>query len=142
MPAQEVLTIEVKPGWKKGTKVIFPEKGNEQSGMVPADLVFLIDERPHETFHREGHDLVSIQRIPLSDALVGYNVSLTTCDGRILHIPCSDIIHPGYEKVVLKEGMPIAREPGKKGNLRIKFDVMFPTRLTPEQKTAIRKVLG
>ncbi|MED6209813.1 hypothetical protein PIB30_058293 [Stylosanthes scabra] len=25
---EEILTIEIKPGWKKGTKVTFPEKGN------------------------------------------------------------------------------------------------------------------
>ncbi|MFQ6669564.1 hypothetical protein Gotur_034766 [Gossypium turneri] len=26
----EILTIDVKPGWKKGTKITFPDKGNEQ----------------------------------------------------------------------------------------------------------------
>lgn len=25
----ETLTIDVKPGWKKGTKITFPEKGDE-----------------------------------------------------------------------------------------------------------------
>ena len=25
----ETLTIDVKPGWKKGTKIPFPEKGDE-----------------------------------------------------------------------------------------------------------------
>ncbi|CAL5359061.1 unnamed protein product [Camellia sinensis] len=32
VPESEILTIEVKPGWKKGTKITFPDKGNE-----PAD---------------------------------------------------------------------------------------------------------
>ncbi|XP_028113307.1 dnaJ homolog subfamily B member 4-like [Camellia sinensis] len=38
VPESEILTIEVKPGWKKGTKITFPDKGNE-----PADLVFVIE---------------------------------------------------------------------------------------------------
>ena len=29
MSVEEILPIEVKPGWKKGTKITFPEKGNE-----------------------------------------------------------------------------------------------------------------
>ncbi|NMR89771.1 hypothetical protein HKB06_28945, partial [Vibrio parahaemolyticus] len=37
---EEILTIEIEPGWKRGTKVTFPEKGNEQRGVIPSDLVF------------------------------------------------------------------------------------------------------
>ncbi|ONK71665.1 uncharacterized protein A4U43_C04F11090 [Asparagus officinalis] len=54
---EEILTIDIKPGWKKGTKITFPEKGNEQHNLIPADLVFIIDERPHGIFKREGNDL-------------------------------------------------------------------------------------
>ena len=25
----EILSIEIKPGWKKGTKITFPEKGDQ-----------------------------------------------------------------------------------------------------------------
>ncbi|KAL7166240.1 hypothetical protein ACSBR2_037006 [Camellia fascicularis] len=43
VPESEILTIEVKPGWKKGTKITFPDKGNEQLNQLPADLVFVIE---------------------------------------------------------------------------------------------------
>jgi DnaJ family protein B protein 4 len=140
----EILTIDVKPGWKKGTKITFPKKGNEQSGVTAAadDLVFVIDERPHGKFKRDGNDLVVVHKIPLADALTGCTISLTTLDGRSLSIAMPDIIPPRYEKVLPKEGMPIAKEPGKRGNLRIKFDIKFPTRLTDEQKSGIRKLLA
>lgn len=142
MPVEEILTIEVKAGWKKGTKITFPEKGNEQPNVVPADLVFVIDEKPHNVFKRDGNDLIFTQKVPLAEALTGTTVTLTTLDGRTLTIPCNEIITPGYEKVIPKEGMPIAKEPGKKGNLRIKFEVKFPSRLTAEQKTGVKKFLG
>eukprot|EP00270_Netrium_digitus_P018394 TRINITY_DN6985_c0_g1_i2.p1 TRINITY_DN6985_c0_g1~~TRINITY_DN6985_c0_g1_i2.p1 ORF type:complete len:373 (-),score=91.68 TRINITY_DN6985_c0_g1_i2:254-1372(-) len=142
VPVEEILTIDVKPGWKKGTKITFVGKGNEQPGVVPADLVFIIDEKPHENFKRDGHDLVYTQKVSLPEALAGYTVSVPTLDGRQLSVPISDVICPGYEKVVAGEGMPIGKEPGKKGNLRIKFDVKFPTRLTPEQKAGIRQIFG
>ncbi|KAJ6690883.1 DNAJ-like protein SUBFAMILY B MEMBER 13-LIKE [Salix koriyanagi] len=139
---EEILTIDIKPGWKKGTKITFPEKGNEQPNIVPADLVFIIDEKPHPLFTRDGTDLVVTQKISLAEALTGYTVHLTTLDGRNLTIPVNTVIHPNYEEVVPREGMPIQKDPTKRGNLRIKFSIKFPTRLTAEQKAGIKRLLG
>ncbi|RDX97967.1 DnaJ-like subfamily B member 13 [Mucuna pruriens] len=138
---EEILTIEIKPGWKKGTKITFPEKGNEQRGVIPADLVFIIDEKPHSLFKRDGNDLVVTQKISLVEALTGYTVQLTTLDGRNLTIPINSIVSPTHEEVVKGEGMPIPKEPSKKGNLRIKFNIKFPSRLTSEQKSGIKRLL-
>jgi DnaJ family protein B protein 4 len=52
------------------------------------------------------------------------------------------VIDPNYEEVVPREGMPIQKDPTKRGNLRIKFNIKFPTRLTAEQKAGIKKLLG
>ncbi|KAA8517407.1 hypothetical protein F0562_017700 [Nyssa sinensis] len=138
---EEILTIEIKPGWKKGTKITFPEKGNEQRGVIPSDLIFIIDEKPHSVFKRDGNDLIVTQKICLVEALTGYTAQLTTLDGRNLTIPINSIISPTYEEVVKGEGMPIPKEPSRKGNLRIKFNVKFPTRLTSEQKNGIKRLL-
>ena len=138
----EILTINVKPGWKKGTKITFPEKGNEQLGRPAADLAFVIDEKSHDRFTRDGNDLVYTQKIPLVDALTGYTVNLKTLDNRPLSVPVTGVVSPGYDKVVAGEGMPLPKDPTKKGNLRIKFDVQFPTRLTAEQKSLIKQALG
>ncbi|XP_058074699.1 uncharacterized protein LOC131223339 [Magnolia sinica] len=141
-PETEILTIDVKPGWKKGTKITFPDKGNEQVNQLPADLVFVVDEKPHDVFKRDGNDLIISHKVSLAEALAGTTVNLMTLDGRSLTIPVTDIVSPGYELVVAKEGMPIVKEPGKKGNLLIKFDVKFPTRLTAEQRSGIKRALG
>ena len=140
---EELLSINVKPGWKKGTKVTFPEKGNEQPGLIPADLIFVIDEKPHDVFKRDGNDLVVHKKISLADALGGLTLSVPLLDGRTLSVPLvTEIIYPGFEKVISKEGMPIAKEHGKKGKLRIKFDVKFPSRLSVEQRSSIKKILN
>ncbi|XP_073146473.1 uncharacterized protein [Henckelia pumila] len=139
---EEILTIEIKPGWKKGTKITFPEKGNEQRGVIPSDLVFIIDEKPHNLFKRDGNDLIFTQKISLVEALTGFTVQVTTLDGRNLTIPVNNIVSPAYEEVVKGEGMPIPKEPGKKGNLRIKFNIKFPSRLTSEQKNGIKRLLA
>ncbi|KAF2283264.1 hypothetical protein GH714_043616 [Hevea brasiliensis] len=142
MQVEEILAIDIKPGWKKGTKITFPEKGNEQLNVIPADLVFIVDEKPHPVFTRDGNDLIVTQKISLAEALTGYTVHLTTLDGRNLSIPINSVIHPNYEEVIPREGMPIQKDPTKRGNLRIKFSIKFPTRLTSEQKAGIKKLLG
>ncbi|KAG6757075.1 hypothetical protein POTOM_037376 [Populus tomentosa] len=139
---EEILKIDIKPGWKKGTKITFPEKGNQEPGITPADLIFVVDEKPHSVFKRDGNDLVVNQKISLLEALTGKTIELTTLDGRYLPVPVTDIVKPGQELLVSNEGMPISKEPTKRGNLRIKFDVTFPARLTAEQKSDLKKALG
>lgn len=139
---EEILTIDIKPGWKKGTKITFPEKGNQGPGVIPSDLIFVVDEKPHPHYKRDGNDLVIDQEITLLEALTGKNLELTSLDGRSIIIPLIDIIKPGDEVVVPNQGMPISKEPNKKGNLRVKFDVKYPPRLTEEQKADLRRVLG
>ncbi|MBA0842473.1 hypothetical protein Goarm_002296, partial [Gossypium armourianum] len=139
---EEILTIQIKPGWKRGTKITFPEKGNEQRGVIPSDLVFIIDEKLHSVFKRDGNDLILTQKISLVEALTGYTAQLTTLDGRTLTVPINNIINPTYEEVVKGEGMPIPKEPSKKGNLRIKFNIKFPTKLTTEQKTGLKRLIS
>ncbi|OMO55091.1 hypothetical protein COLO4_36203 [Corchorus olitorius] len=139
---EEILKIDIKPGWKKGTKITFPEKGNHEPGVIPADLIFVVDEKPHAMFKRDGNDLVVNQKITLLEALTGISFSLTTLDGRFLPVPVADIVKPGYEVVIPNEGMPISKEPSKKGNLKIKFEIIFPSRLSAEQKSDLRRALG
>lgn len=139
---EEILTINIKPGWKKGTKITFPEKGNEAPNLIPADIVFIIDEKPHDLFAREGNDLIVTLKVSLVEALTGCTAHITTLDGRSLTIPITTVIHPNYEEVVPREGMPIPKDPSKKGNLRIKFNIKFPNRLTPEQKAGIKKLFA
>lgn len=48
-PVEEVLAVDVRPGWKEGTRVTFTGKGDEMGppGAPPQDLVFVIKESPH-----------------------------------------------------------------------------------------------
>lgn len=136
------MTIDIKPGWKKGTKITFPDMGNEEPGVIPADLVFVVDEKPHSVYTRDGNDLVVNKEITLLESLTGKTFEFITLDGRSLSIPVTEIVKPGHEVIVANEGMPISKEPRRKGNLRIKIDVKYPSRLTEVQKSELRRVLG
>lgn len=104
--------------------------------------MFVIDEKPHDLFKRDGNDLIVTKRVSLAEAIGGTSVNITTLDQRSLCIPVTNIVSPGYELVAAKEGMPITKEPGHKGDLRIKFEVKFPTKLTQEQRAGLKRALG
>lgn len=136
---EEIFTIEVEPGWKKGTKVTFEGEVSDEQNIVSGDVVFIVEERPHQVFTRIGDDLIARLKVPLKEALLGYTAKLTTLDGRDLSIPINDVIQPKYEKVVFGEGMPMTKSPSNRGNVIIKFDIIFPTVLSEKQKSGILK---
>lgn len=139
--AEKILTINVKPGWKTGTKITFPEEGDEAPGVIPADIIFVLEEKDHSYFKREGDNLSYTANITLSQALAGVNIELPTLDGRRLKIPIREVINPSYSKVVPGEGMPLQKNPAQKGDLIIKFNIKFPTSLTEEQRKKVKEAL-
>lgn len=48
---------------------------------------------------------------------------------------------PKYYKVVPGEGMPLAQDPQRKGDLYIYFEILFPKRLSPEAKKLLKGIL-
>ena len=79
----QTLEIKVQPGWKDGTKITFPGKGDEVPGRPPADLVFVVKQLPHPLFERKGNDLHLKVTITLKQAIGG-----GCC-------PCKQVILPG-----------------------------------------------
>lgn len=143
----KVLEIQVLPGWKSGTKIRFPRAGNEQPSGEAQDLVFVVEEKPHAWFTRDNNDLVTTLKIPLVDALTGTGTRqvMEHLDGRKIQVaPPSDIVKPGQTTLLRGEGMPVRKAGAvkQKGDMTVKWEVVFPDRLTPAQKEGIRKVLG
>lgn len=144
-PESKELTIDIRQGWKAGTKITFPGESDESSdpSMKPADVVFVIQEKPHAVFKRNGNDLILSAKIPLKDALCGAAVQLQTLEGKNIRIrvPEDTIVYPGYEMVVPGQGMPITKRLPERGNLIVQFQVDFPKHLSAEQKTKVMQAL-
>jgi hypothetical protein len=70
----QVLTINVKPGWKSGTKITFQREGDQAPNKIPADIVFIIRDKPHQHFRREGSDLRHVCKITLREVNTFYHV--------------------------------------------------------------------
>uniref|UniRef100_A0A8B9QZN5 DnaJ homolog subfamily B member 13 n=1 Tax=Anas platyrhynchos TaxID=8839 RepID=A0A8B9QZN5_ANAPL len=137
----KILTIDVRPGWRQGTRITFEKEGDQGPNVIPADITFVVREKPHLRFKRADDNLSYVATIPLGKALVGCTVEVRTLDGRLLNIPINDIVHPKYCKVVPGEGMPLPQEPRRRGDLLISFNICFPRELTPEKKMLLKSAL-
>ncbi|PQQ11845.1 putative 35.5 kDa protein in transposon Tn4556 [Prunus yedoensis var. nudiflora] len=139
---EEVLQINVQPGWRKGTKITFQGKGDEKPGYLPADIVFLIDEKRHPLYKRSGRDdLEMAVEIPLVDALGGCSFPVPLLGGDKMKLSFDDIIYHGYEKVIQGQGMPLLKEPARRGDLRITCLINFPTTLSDEERAEAVNIL-
>jgi DnaJ-class molecular chaperone len=70
------------------------------NGTSPADMIFIVDEKPHPTFRRDGNDLVYTHRMPLADALCGTTIKIKTLDDRVLPIPINTVITPSSQQTI------------------------------------------
>ncbi|KAJ8530976.1 hypothetical protein K7X08_025707 [Anisodus acutangulus] len=139
---EEVVTIKVKPGWKRGTKITFEGKGEERASTFGADIIFSIDEKTHPLFKREGDDLVLGVEVPLVQALTGCTIIVPLLGGDQITMSFDDeIIHPGYQKIIPGQGMPKPKDEARRGDLVLQFLVEFPSHLSDEQRFEVVSIL-
>ncbi|XP_014212411.1 dnaJ protein homolog 1-like [Copidosoma floridanum] len=138
----KVLTINVKPGWKAGTKITFQKEGDQGRGKVPADIVFIIRDKPHPLFRREGCDIRYSCKISLKQALCGTVIEVPTLTGDKIPLNLTrEIVKPNTVKRIQGHGVPHPKEPSRKGDLLVSFDIKFPESLSQSAKDILYDTL-
>lgn len=138
----KVLSIDVKPGWKSGTKITFPKEGDQNPGSIPADVVFILRDKPHNLFRRDAADILYTANISLKDALCGGgNIQIPTLDGRKIPLALDNVVKPTMKKKIKGEGLPLPKEPSKKGDLVVDFNIKFPDQVSSSVKEILRDTL-
>jgi DnaJ family protein A protein 2 len=138
----ELLEIEIviPPGTCDKNTIVLTGKSDEIPGMVTGDLVTTFRHKRDTYMYRDNNDLVYEPEISLVDALVGFDLFVPYPSGD-LHIKHNDIIHPNCIKTIKGLGFPIIKKPGERGNLIIKFKIVFPKHITSKTKRKIVKLL-
>ncbi|VDK41680.1 unnamed protein product [Anisakis simplex] len=139
----KVLTLNIKPGWKSGTKITFPREGNQCPNRVPADIVFVIRDKPHPKFKRDGSDIRYVHPISLRDALCGTSIEVPTLDRNrpSISMQLNEVTKPNTKKRLSGLGLPNPKYPGTRGDLIVEFDVRFPDKISPDMKEGLRNFL-
>lgn len=125
---RKLIEVHIDKGMEDGHKITFAGEGDQEPGLEPGDIVIVLDEKEHEVFKRSGNDLIIRMDLALTEALCGFQKTVTTLDNRILVVSCipGEVVKHMSLKCVLNEGMPQYKNPFEKGKLIIQFIVNFP----------------
>ena len=138
----KVLTINVRPGWKAGTKITFQREGDQRPGKIPADIVFIIRDKPHPLFRRDESNIRYACQVKLKDALCGTTVQVPTLTGEKVPLDLSrEIIKPNTTKRLQGRGLPFPKEQNRRGDLIVTFDIKFPDSLSSTAKEILPSIL-
>lgn len=121
--------LSIERGMSNQQRIVLAGAGDEEPGIPPGDVVFVLKQTPHDSFQRSGNDLLTAVHITLSEALFGFSrILVTHLDGRGIHVssPPGKIIKPGESIVAKGEGMPVHKHPDTRGDLYIVFKIDMP----------------
>ncbi|GAB7360090.1 hypothetical protein MBLNU230_g7854t1 [Neophaeotheca triangularis] len=136
----KVLSVPIKKGLKPGSKIKYPDMGDQVEGGTQ-DLHFIVKEKPHPLFSREGDDIKHTVEVDLKEALTGWQRTVSTIDGKQVNVSASGPTQPTFTERYPGLGMPKPKTPTQRGDFIVAVKIKYPTSLTAEQKTKIREIL-
>lgn len=131
---EKVLTATIERGAADGHEIAFPRASEQSPGKIPGDIKVRLKASKHAVFTRNGTDLHMKMRIPLRQALLGFEVSIRHLDGHSVTIKHDGIASHGQVITLANEGMPVHGVPSEFGKLHVQLAIDMPTTLTPEEK--------
>ena len=124
---EKVVVLDIKPGWKAGTKITFKATPD-----FPLPIVFTIRETKHRYFERRGDDLRWKCRLTKRQVENGVVVKLPLLDGsKLVFNSKDDEVRNGAKRPFKGLGMPISKPKGSgslaktAGDLIVKFEVIL-----------------
>ncbi len=134
----ESLTVKIPAGIREGQKIRLAGKGGPGlRGGPPGDLLIEIFYEDDRRFKRDGENLTTEVKIPLSMAALGGKVAVPTLEGSVeMTIPAGT---QGGQRLRLS-GKGLPRRSGGRGDLFARIRIKIPKGLDQEGKDLIEKL--
>ncbi len=137
--ASRTIPVDIPAGVDTGLRLQMPGHGEVGPAGGPAgDLYLEIKVRHHETFSRNGDDLLATVEVQMTDAILGTRTTLKGLDGDI-----AVEIKPGAqsaEVITIKDrGITHLRGNGR-GDLRIGVQVVTPSKLSGKERELVEQL--
>ncbi len=125
--------VEIPAGIEDGQRLRISGGGHAGArGAPPGDLYVEVRVAEDERFQRQGDDLVREVSLSATEAMLGTMIAVPTLDGeREVEIEAGT--QPSAHRDLRGEGLPRLGG-GRRGNLRLIFNVIVPTNLSEHQR--------
>ena len=129
------VDVRIPPGVGDGSRVRVAGEGEHGvAGGASGDLYLRIQMAPHDRFERKGRDLYARVAAPLTTAVLGGEVEVTTLGGRTLRLRVPETTQNGQVFRLRGHGMPALSKTDPPGDLYATVEVELPSQLTAEQR--------
>ena len=136
----KILSVPIKRGLKAGSKIKYADMGDQVEG-GSQDLHFIVKEKAHPLFARDGDDVRHIVDIDLKEALTGWKRTVQTIDGKQISVSSPGPTQPEWTERYPGLGMPKSKTPSVRGDFIVGVKIKFPASLTPQQKEKLKEIL-
>lgn len=139
VPTVASLSVDVPAGIASGQRIRIPGRGEAgERGAAAGDLYVQVHVAEDERFRREGLDVVTRVAVPVTDAMVGAQVTVPTVDGEA-HVELRAGTQPGDEYVLRGKGFPALSGRGR-GDQRVVVEVRVPKVSGEDARRAVEKL--
>ncbi|CAN5363275.1 molecular chaperone DnaJ [soil metagenome] len=136
--AKRTVSVDVPAGVDTGMRLHLPAEGEAgPAGGENGDLYLEVKVKHHDTFSRNGDDLLATLELQMTDAILGTTATLDSLDG-----PVSIEIKPGTQSadiVTVKERGVTRLRGGGRGELKVGIQVVTPVRLNSKETQLIKQ---
>lgn len=141
---KKMLELYIPPGAREGERIVLAGEADQHPDMEPGDVVFVLEEKKHEVFHRAGADLMANLEVTLAEALTGFDrVIVKHLDGRGIQMKFpqkpGEILRPDQVMKIPGEGMPFKRSDSK-GDLYLVVKIEFPPDGWAQDEAMVKKI--
>lgn len=136
--AKRTVPLDIPAGVDTGMRIHLAGEGEVgQAGGPSGDLYLEVKVRHHDTFSRNGDDLLATLEVQFTDAVLGTTATIPGLDG-----PVEVEVRPGTQSAdvltIKDRGVTKLRGAGR-GDLRIGVQVITPTKLNAREQKLIRE---
>lgn len=139
--ARRKIDLNIPAGVEDGLRLQLAGQGEVGfAGGPSGDLYVDMSISEHDVFSRNGDDLVCTLEVPLHDAVLGGFTQIETFDGE-QEIEIAPGTQTGDEILIKNKGVKHLRVSGR-GDLKVKLQVVTPSKLDSKQKELFRTLAG
>lgn len=139
--ASRTISVDIPAGVDTGLRLQMPGQGEVgPAGGPSGDLFLEIKVKHHETFSRNGDDLLATVEVQMTDAILGTTTTLKALDGDVaIEIKAGS---QSAEVLTIKDrGVTRLRGNGR-GDLKIGIQVVTPSRLSGKEQELVKLLAG
>jgi molecular chaperone DnaJ len=139
VPTTQNVDVEVPAGVSDGMDLRIEAKGEEgPKGGGPGDLYMTLRVAPHPVFERRGSDLAAVLELPVTQALLGAEVEVSTLDGNeTLRLPSGT--RSGTVLRLPGQGVPHLGRRGR-GDLYVEVDLVVPAGMSRKERALVEEL--